>query len=167
MNKTTVFLILALVISTTLGTATALVVPVHLQTSDNVKLYTKQTVVPFDFSNTIAFLELRCDPDDTIVSGYALALDGPFTSEEILNHRFFKDGNEEGFQSQVKSLIDSVTVQMTVVCAKIIPPILVGGIEIQTDTTALLLGYTILNSYWIAPTVVGIGVGIYLVKRKF
>jgi len=42
----------------------------------------------------------------------------------------------------------------------------VGGEMIPLETTSLLLGYTILNSYWIAPTAVGIGVGIYLVKRK-
>ena len=43
----------------------------------------------------------------------------------------------------------------------------VGGELIPLDTTSLLLGYTTLNSYWIAPTAVGIGVGIYLVKRRF
>jgi len=47
----------------------------------------------------------------------------------------------------------------------LIPPTTVGGEIIPLDTI-LVLGYTILNSYWMAPVVVGIGVGIYLVKRK-
>ena len=44
-------------------------------------------------------------------------------------------------------------------------PQVVGGEIIPLDTI-LVLGYTILNSYWMAPVVIGIGVGIYLVKRK-
>jgi len=43
----------------------------------------------------------------------------------------------------------------------------VGGVLQPTDTTALIIGYSVLNAYWIAPTAVGIGLGIYLVKRKF
>ena len=42
----------------------------------------------------------------------------------------------------------------------------VGGVMQPTDTTALLIGYSVLNAYWIAPIGIGIGVGIYLVKRK-
>ena len=45
-------------------------------------------------------------------------------------------------------------------------PQIVGGVFITIDTTSLLLAYGLVNSYWIAPTAVGIGVGIYLVKRK-
>jgi len=43
----------------------------------------------------------------------------------------------------------------------------VGGELIPLDTSALLLAYGMINSYWIAPTAIGIGVGIYLVKRRF
>jgi len=46
-------------------------------------------------------------------------------------------------------------------------PNAVGGEIIPLDTTALLLGYTILNSYWIAPTAVGIGVGVYLTRNRW
>jgi len=45
------------------------------------------------------------------------------------------------------------------------PP--VGGELIPLDTTALLIGYSVLNMYWIAPAAIGVGVGIYLVKRRF
>jgi len=43
----------------------------------------------------------------------------------------------------------------------------VGGEWIATDTTALIIGYSVLNAYWLAPIGIGIGLGIYLVKRKF
>ncbi len=42
----------------------------------------------------------------------------------------------------------------------------VGGEWQATDTTALIIGYSVLNAYWLAPMVIGIGLGIYLVKRK-
>jgi len=42
----------------------------------------------------------------------------------------------------------------------------VGGEWIATDTTALIIGYSVLNAYWLAPIALGIGVGIYLVRRK-
>jgi len=42
----------------------------------------------------------------------------------------------------------------------------IGGDWQPTDTTALIIGYSVLNAYWIAPIGIGIGVGIYLVKRK-
>ena len=45
--------------------------------------------------------------------------------------------------------------------------IFVGGISQPVQSISLLLAYTIVNSYWMAPTAVGIGVGIYLVKRRF
>jgi len=51
-------------------------------------------------------------------------------------------------------------------CAKINPMMAIGGFEIPTDTTALIIGYSVLNAYWLAPIGIGIGVGIYLVKRK-
>jgi len=47
------------------------------------------------------------------------------------------------------------------------PIVPVGGIFEGVDTISLLLNYAILNAIWIAPLGIGIGVGIYLVKRKF
>ena len=46
------------------------------------------------------------------------------------------------------------------------PPGVVGGELLPIDTTALIIGYSVLNAYWIAPIGIGIGVGVYLVKRK-
>jgi len=59
------------------------------------------------------------------------------------------------------------TLTMSIVCIN--PSVLtlaVGGEWQATDTTALIIGYSVLNAYWIAPMAVGIGLGIYLVKRK-
>jgi len=46
-------------------------------------------------------------------------------------------------------------------------PQLVGGVFITIDTTSLLLAYGLVNSWWMAPIGIGIGLGIYLVKRRF
>jgi len=43
----------------------------------------------------------------------------------------------------------------------------VGGKFLQIDMISILLAYAIVNAVWMAPIGIGIGVGIYLVKRKF
>ncbi len=43
----------------------------------------------------------------------------------------------------------------------------VGGIFEGVDTISLLLNYFIINAIWMAPIGIGIGLGIYLVKRRF
>jgi len=45
--------------------------------------------------------------------------------------------------------------------------ILVGGELIPVDNVSLVLAYGLVNSWWMAPIGIGIGVGIYLVKRRF
>ena len=45
------------------------------------------------------------------------------------------------------------------------PPI--GGELIPVDNVSLVLAYGLVNSWWMAPIGIGIGLGIYLVKRKF
>jgi len=49
----------------------------------------------------------------------------------------------------------------------LIPPSTAVGGEIIPLDTILVLGYTILNSYWMAPVVIGIGIGIYLTRKRF
>jgi len=60
-----------------------------------------------------------------------------------------------------------VTVTATILCNSPSSMMTVGGEWQATDTTALIIGYSVLNAYWIAPIGIGIGVGIYLVKRRF
>ncbi len=64
-----------------------------------------------------------------------------------------------------ENLVD-IPVTITIVCLSPSSLMTVGGEWQATDTTALIIGYSVLNAYWIAPIGIGIGVGIYLVKRK-
>ncbi len=57
-------------------------------------------------------------------------------------------------------------ITITILCLNPTPLTQVGGEWQATDTTALLIGYSVLNAYWLAPIGIGIGLGIYLVKRK-
>ena len=43
----------------------------------------------------------------------------------------------------------------------------VGGMLLQPDSATLLIAYGIANSIWIVPSVAGIGIAVYLVKRRF
>jgi len=60
-----------------------------------------------------------------------------------------------------------VTVTVTILCNSPSSLMTVGGEWVATDTTALIIGYSVLNAYWLAPIGIGIGLGIYLVKRRF
>jgi len=44
---------------------------------------------------------------------------------------------------------------------------IIGGELIPVDNVSLVLAYSLVNSWWMAPIGIGIGVGIYLVKRRF
>ncbi len=59
-----------------------------------------------------------------------------------------------------------ITVVTSILCLSPSTFQTVGGEWQATDTTALIIGYSVLNAYWIAPIGIGIGLGIYLVKRK-
>jgi len=60
-----------------------------------------------------------------------------------------------------------LTTTVTALCFSPSSLMTVGGEWQATDTTALIIGYSVLNVYWIAPIGIGIGVGIYLVKKKY
>ena len=47
------------------------------------------------------------------------------------------------------------------------PRVSVGGEMIQVDTVSLVLAYGLVNSWWMAPIGIGIGVGVYLTRRRF
>ena len=109
-----------------------------------------------------------CNPGDKIIAG-GVGLDGPSidTSPILLSHPVFDLGpnnDQDGWFGEIDNFRDIVLVS-----AHCLSPLsmAVGGFAIQPDTTALILAYGIMNSYWMLPTAVGIGLGIYLVKRKF
>ncbi len=43
----------------------------------------------------------------------------------------------------------------------------IGGTFYPVDNVSLILAYSLVNSWWMAPIGIGIGLGIYLVKRRF
>ncbi len=89
---------------------------------------------------------------------------------QALAEEFEKTIGWDGF-AEIEFL-DSITfsdipVTITILCHSPSSLMSVGGEWIATDTTALIIGYSVLNAYWIAPIGIGIGLGIYLVKRRF
>ena len=63
-----------------------------------------------------------------------------------------------------------ITVTVTGLCFSPSPLVAsptVGGDWQATDTVALFIGYSVLNAYWLAPTLAGIGAGVYLTKSKW
>jgi len=44
---------------------------------------------------------------------------------------------------------------------------IVGGEFYPVDNVSLFLAHAMINSYWLAPTAVGIGAGIYLTRNKW
>ena len=42
----------------------------------------------------------------------------------------------------------------------------VGGMLLQPDSATLVIAYGIANAIWIVPSIAGIGIAVYLVKRK-
>ncbi len=70
-------------------------------------------------------------------------------------------------QANNNALPSNTPITITGLCWSPSSMMTVGGEWQATDTTALIIGYSVLNAYWIAPMAIGIGLGIYLVKRKF
>jgi len=130
-----------------------------------------------------AVLEVDCEPDGIFAAtnGVFLNFDPPYPQSSqvgVSQSLHINDdlaGNSKLFTrvtgytitiDETNAFVEPTLVELEILCLGAHSMMTVGGIEIQTDMTALLLGYTILNSYWIAPTAVGIGLGIYLIKRK-
>jgi len=92
-----------------------------------------------------------------------------FTADLIRDDKpFTKVLGIEDAQVQIQnSQGDNVEATITILCMSPSSLMTVGGEWQPTDTTALLIGYSVLNMYWIAPVGIGIGLGIYLVKRRF
>jgi len=60
-----------------------------------------------------------------------------------------------------------IEVTITILCLSPSSFQTVGGTLIATDNVALAIGYSVLNAYWIAPTAIGFGLGLYLIKKRF
>jgi len=160
---------LAIGMLASIGVATALVIPIlDIEPSDNTKIYTNKNIVMNVQSGDPSLENVLCDSGDKLISAYALVPEGADKLDTRDASHAFKTGDQEGYHFQTdQDSISPITIEFTVVCAKILPPLTIGGLQIPTDSVSLVLAYGIMNSYWMLPTAVGIGVGIYLVKRKF
>jgi len=134
-------------------------------------------------------VELLCSDGDWLREtgdtglGVVLSTDEP--SLDLENITIFASGSiiredEQGIEIQYRKVIgfdgvakrnepfsSDIRVTITILCHSPSSFMTVGGEWIATDTTALIIGYSVLNLYWIAPIGIGIGLGIYLVKRRF
>ncbi len=79
-------------------------------------------------------------------------------------------GKVVGVEGNAKLLTSQdfdVPVTLTILCLSPSTLMTVGGEWQATDTTALIIGYSVLNAYWLAPIGIGIGVGVYLTRNRW
>ena len=144
------------------GSATALIVPIGLQTTDNVKLYTKSTQL-LPTGGALSLYQDFCDEGDTIINGY---IQTPASiSLSVEQGWSIVNGLNEGFKILYQINVDA-TIDGVIVCAKVVQNNIIGGFLLQPDTTALFLAYGIANAVWMAPLAIGVGAGVYLTKTK-
>jgi len=108
-----------------------------------------------------------CNVGDKIIAGSTERVAG--RAGIFASHPVFDVGpnlDQEGWFGSTAEALGGSGLRVWAHCLKPLS-MAVGGFEIQPDTVAILLAYGIMNSYWMLPTAVGIGVGIYLVKRRF
>jgi len=139
-----------------------------------------------DFRTTVA--QLRClDDDHWLDNQLSIIAVPPLENEEVIhilgiqNIREGSLGNSNAGKiigRDVTLLIPpsppqappfDITYTVSTLCRVPSPinDISVGGILLQPDTTTLLLAYGIANLVWMAPTALGIGIGVYLMKSKW
>jgi len=128
--------------------------------TDGVSFATAEPAV----SSTEFFIEAGGSP---ITEGDGMLFpDFPRQQVKIIGYRFIAILNDRATANQVPAAED-IAVTGRYVCVSPSTFMTVGGEWVATDTTALIIGYSVLNAYWIAPIGISIGVGIYLVKRRF
>ena len=129
------------------------------------------------------FITILCSEEDWMLTGDGLISPADLTQnplEPVLDSEFHPviigeeiDGagsrtfGVEGHAQIETSQTFDIEVTVTILCLSPSTFQAVGGEWQATDTTALIIGYSVLNAYWIAPIGIGIGLGIYLVKRRF
>ncbi len=126
------------------------------------------------------FLKEVDNPDSSVVlsadgqglEGLNLIITGDgavvYKSDAVVTQSVQKPIGWDGLaeRSRLFELFD-IRVTITILCLSPSTFQTIGGEWQATDTTALIIGYSVLNAYWLAPIGIGIGLGIYLVKRKF
>ncbi len=77
-----------------------------------------------------------------------------------------RDNFAYGFSFETNSCEDSCNFFTAKITYSVPSGMIVGGSFYQVDNVSLMLAFTIVNSYWMAPLAVGVGVGVYLIQRK-
>jgi len=145
------------------GSAAALIIPIDLQITDNVKIYTKTT--DFGVLNVgLHEFDVFCDDGDTFISGDIQTTSGNRFVNGV-NGYSITSATAEGYKF-LFDIFNSDTVKGILVCAKVVQNNIVGGFLLQPDNVALFLAYGIANAVWMAPLAIGIGAGVYLTKSK-
>jgi len=134
-------------------------------------------------TGTGSLVQLRCLEGDTFIDGErntVLSLD-PSKSFPVQRTDFIQvQENDPNIASTSGRVIGAdvrasqnggiptfdVPVTITGLCLSPSSLMSVGGEWQATDTTALIIGYSVLNAYWLAPLAIGIGAGIYLTRNR-
>ena len=129
-------------------------------------------------------VQVTCDPDEYLLQGSEFANYNPppdripavgvqfdGLSDDALagNAKFF--GKVIGIKATVfdnNEFEVPTAIELSIVCERLLPPFEIGGMAVSLEPVALLLAYATVNAEWFVPAAIGtIGVGIYLVKRRF
>jgi len=112
---------------------------------------------------TVDSLNIDAPPETPVFIGFVSSQ--PFDTVEIR-----EDGTPVGMTSEALFALGCENDYMSkILTAEMIDSdgsIPVGGELIPLDTTALIIGYSVLNAYWLAPIAIGIGAGIYLTRNR-
>ena len=143
------------------GVASAEIYMVQFGGFDN--SYWLNEVLPMGEEN----LSVLCNVGDKIIAGSVeLPQNLAIIHEDKPVFNQGANSDQEGWKGRIAGQQGPSIVSVWAHCLSPLSMV-VGGSLIQPDTTALILAYGIMNSYWMLPTAVGIGLGIYLVKRRF
>jgi len=111
-------------------------------------------------------LDVLCNVGDKIIAGSVEIPGG--TASIMQNRPIFDQGansDQEGWRARIAGIQSQPSLSVWAHCLEPFS-MAIGGSMLPTDNIALVLAYGIVNAVWMVPTVAGIGIGVYLVKRK-
>ena len=150
----------------TISPVAGLVTLVDIQTTDDVKIYTKSNIVEFEDKEDF-IEELHCDSGDQVITGYFKNIgDTRISYSSHSNAVVFEELDEETWRVEGEATSGAMTVEFTIFCAKVVPSTVIGGMLMPTDNISLALAYGYINAPWIALGMVGIGTGAYYLKTR-
>ena len=125
-------------------------------------------------------VELQHNTEPSLFNGNPVLLPIPTMGSELVSNNSIKTKiadrlNELGYTDTLGNPVEETDIEdaqfqngdygYSTICKNGIMQV-VGGLLLQPDSATLLLAYGIANSIWIVPSVAGIGIAVYLVKRK-